>query len=225
MKKCGFIIFLCALTIGTIFSANCSFVSFNSLSGIKGSGTAKSEIRNVSGFKGIQAGGAVNLEVAVQKDFSVEIQADDNLLEHIKTETSGDTLKIYSDERMSPKTKISVRISMPEITSLDVSGASNAIVTSVKADSLKLEASGASEIKLDGEARALESEASGASSIEAEALRVENADVEVSGASDTTVSAINELKADASGASTIYYTGEPKNIKENSSGASSIKRK
>ena len=227
MKKIGFIVFIVALTIGSIFSANCSFNGFSKkLSGTQyGSGTSKTETRDLSGFEEIEAGGAVNVEVSVQKDFSVTVEADDNLIQDIKTEINGNALKIYSEARISPKTKINVKISMPEINAVDLSGASTAVVSNVKSDSIKLEASGASKIKIDGEANSLESYASGASGINAEGLKVENADIEASGASNTTVWANEELKADASGASSIYYAGEPKNLLQNSSGASSVRKK
>lgn len=223
MKKFSFSVFAAALTAGLLFSG-CRFAGFNG-GGVQGSGTAKTEQRNVSGFSKIDAGGAVHLEITMQKDFAVSVEADDNLLSLIKTETSGDTLKIYSESGISPKTKFNVKISMPELKDLDLSGASTAVASGVKTDSLEIKASGASKIKIDGEAKELNSEASGASGIDAEGLTVENADVEASGASSSTVSATNELKVDASGASTIYYTGEPKNLNQKSSGASSVKKK
>lgn len=222
MKKLGLIVFVIALSIGLFFATGCNV---GNLGSVQGSGNAKSEKRNVSGFKQIEAGGAVTLEIDAQKDFSVELEADDNLLPLIKTEVSGDTLKISTEDRISSKTKIIVKISMPELTSLDISGASGAVVSNVKTDSLKLEASGASKIKISGEANNLESGANGASGIDAEGLTVNDADVVASGASNITVSAANNLKADASGASTILYTGEPKNVEPTSSGASSVKKK
>ena len=222
MKKLRFILFGFALSIGLFSAIGCSV---GDLTGVQGSGNAKSEKRNISGFKQINAGGAIGLEIDAQKDFSLEITADDNLLQLIKTEISGDTLKISTEDRISPKTKIIVRISMPELTSLDVSGASGAIISNVKTDSLNLEASGASKIKISGEANNFKSDASGASGIEAGSLTVYDADVVASGASNTTVSVTNNLKAEASGASSIYYTGEPKNVEPKSSGASSIIKK
>lgn len=222
MKKFGLAVFGLAMSIGLFSAMNCSF---GNVSGVQGSGTTKSEKREIAGFKEVEASGAITLEIVAQKGFSVEVEADDNLLQYIKTEVSGDTLKVFTKDRISPKTKILVKISMPELDSLDVSGASNATVSNVKAASLKLEASGASKIKIDGEANSLKSDASGASGIDAEGLKVENANVQASGASNTTVSAINELKADASGASTIYYTGEPKSISPKTSGESSVKKK
>lgn len=225
MKKFGSMIFAATLLTGVLLAAGCGFGGLNVGIGIKGSGTLKSEKRNVSGFSKIDAGGAVELEIAAGKDFDVSVETDDNLLEHVKTEVSGDTLKIYSKGKISPAKGVKFKISMPEIKDLDVSGASTADVSNVKTDSLRVVASGASNVKIGGDVKSFDSEASGASDIDAEGLRAENAVVEASGASSLTVAATNELKADASGASSVYYAGEPKNIVQNASGASSVKKK
>lgn len=225
MKKISSIVFAAALFTGVIIAGGCGFGGINVGSGVKGSGTLKSERRDVSGFSKIDAGGAVNLEITTQKDFSVSVEADDNLLGHIKTEVSGGTLKISTDAKISSEKGVKFKVSMPELKDLDLSGASTAVISNVKTDSVKLGASGASKIKIDGEVKNLNVDASGASKIDAENLTAENAEVGASGASSATVSAANELKADSSGASSIYYTGEPKNLVQNASGASSIKKK
>ncbi len=220
MKKTAFAIFVVSLLIGS--SLSCKVENFG---GISGSGNAKTETRKVSGFKEIKGENAVNLEIIVQKEFSLSIEADDNLLEHIKTEVSGNTLTIATKDNISQKTKITVKISLPELTNLDVSGASSAKISGAKTDSLKLNASGASKIKIDGEVKSIDAIANGASGIDAENLKTENAKVNASGASNITVSPTGDLDADASGASSVIYMGEPKNIKQNSSGASTIKKK
>ncbi len=225
MKKFGLIIFIFALSVGLTFSTNCSFGTINNLSDVQGSGTSKTEKRNVTGFTKIDASGAVSVEVAVGNAFAVEVQADDNLLANIKTETSGDTLKIYSEDRISPKTQVLIKVSMPEIENFEVSGASSGNLTNVKADDLELKASGASKIKIGGTANKLSADATGASTIDAEGLQTESAEVEASGASKASVAATDDLNIDASGASKITYIGEPKNLKQNSSGASSITKK
>jgi hypothetical protein len=225
MKKISLAIFILTLTIGLIFSAGCGSIEINKVTGIKGSGTSKTEQRNVTGFKEIEAGGAVNLEVDAGNEFSVSVEADDNLLQYIKTEVSGNTLKIYSEGKISPTAKLNIKISMPSLEGLDVSGASEAKIVNARADSLELKASGASEVNIVGETNELTAEASGASEINAENLRTESAVVNASGASSAIVSAADNLEVEASGASKIYYTGEPKNIKQNASGASSINKK
>lgn len=225
MKKISLAIFILTLAIGLIFSTSCGSLGITTVSGIKGSGTSKTEQRNVTGFNEIEAGGAMNLEVDAGKEFSVTVEADDNLLQYIKTEVSGDTLKIYSEGKISPTAKLNVKISMPALEGLDVSGASEAKIVNVKADSLELKASGASEVNIVGTATELKAEASGASEIDAGNLRTESAEVDASGASSAFVFANDRLAAAASGASKISYTGEPKNIKQNASGASSINKK
>jgi hypothetical protein len=114
---------------------------------------------------------------------------------------------------------------MPELAKLDISGASTANVAGFKGDKLVAEFSGASKAKLDGSVREFNGRASGASSIDAANLTAENADVDSSGASSITVNASGDLKADASGASHVIYIGDPRSLKQNASGASSVKKR
>lgn len=225
MKKIYLAIFILALVIGVVLSGGCGLSGIKELSAVQGSGNAKTETRKADGFKRVDASGAVNVEIVSQKGFSVSVEADDNLIQNIKTEVSGDTLKIYSEDKISPKTQINVKVSMPEIIGLEVSGASNANVSGVSSDLVELKASGASKVRIEGEVIKLKVDASGASKIDAEALKGEDASVDVSGASSATVLATEEVDLDASGASKITYVGEPKRIKQNASGASSINRK
>jgi hypothetical protein len=214
MKKLLFFVVL------AVFITACSGIT-----GVKGSGNKKTETRGLSGFKQVKAGGAVNLDITFKPEYSVTVEADDNLLEYISTEVSGDELVIESKDRINPKSKINIKITMPELTGLDLSGASTANAAGVRGGKLDIDASGACEVKIDGEARELKGRASGASSIKAEDLKVENADVDASGASNITVNASGDLRAEASGASSVTYTGSPRSLKQNSSGASSINKK
>lgn len=215
MKKLLFFVALIGLLAGC-----------NAITGVQGSGTSKTETRNVTGFRQVKAHGAINLEITFKPEYSLTLEADDNLLEFINTDVNGDTLTIESrDKKINPKSKINVKITMPELVDLVIAGASTGTVTGVKTDKLGLEISGASKLKIDGEVRDLKAEASGASSINAENLKTENADANASGASSMTVNATGDLKANASGASSVTYLGEPKSLKQNSSGASSVKKK
>lgn len=231
MKKVKVIIFIVALVIGlmfaNIFGAFLGFglPGFTVFSCAKGSGVTKIEKREVAGFKKVDVSGAIEVEVIAQKDFGVEVEADDNLLEYVKTEVDGETLKIYTKSRIWKHNKIRVVISMPELTGAEVSGASKVTANNVKTDSFKLDVSGASKIEINGEAKDLKIEASGASKINAENLKVANANVDVSGATSVTVNATEEVKAEASGASKIQYVGEPKNVIKDTSGASKVSQK
>jgi Putative auto-transporter adhesin, head GIN domain len=233
MKKIGIIIFVIAVILGVTFAnffswgkTSAKFFNFSvNFGGVQGSGNVQTEKRNLTDFNAIEVGGAIEVEVVAQKDFSVEVEADDNLLQFIKTEVSGETLKISTDKRFSTRNPIRVRISAPDIENLEVSGASKLSLTNLKNDSLRVDSSGASKIKVDGETKNLEVELSGASRLDAENLKSENADIDASGASNATIFVSTDLKADLSGASSVTYSGNPKNLVKKTSGASSVKGK
>ena len=233
MKKVGIIIFAAALIMGLVVSNIFSFgrmrdslfhFSIN-FKGEKGSGKIATEQRDVKGFKAIEVGGAFLVEIAAQKDFSVEVEADDNLLPLIKTEVDDGVLKIESEGRLSPTGQIKVRISAPDINSLDVSGAANLTLNNVKNSAITVDSSGAAKIKITGETTKLAIDVSGASKIDADKLKASNANVDASGASHVEINVSDELSVDASGASRIVYSGTPSAVHKKTSGASSVSQK
>jgi hypothetical protein len=228
MKKLAFFIFIAAIVIGIGLSyatgnvgQSGSWMSFK-FGGVKGSGVVKTETRELPKFSAIDFGGAIELDVTAQKDQKVEIEADDNILPLITTEVKGDTLYISNQQRINWHSKVRVRISVQDLNALNISGASKATAGDLKSDNFKLDVSGASKIKLSGEADHLDIEASGASRVEADDFKAGVVSAEASGASKILVFATDSVTANASGASNITYSGNPKNVKKNSSGASSV---
>ena len=232
MKKVGLIIFILALTLGLIFAnvfsfgkMTTKFFNFSINEGVSGSGNLATEKRDVTDFQEIEVGGVFEVEIVAQKDFSVEIEADDNLLYLIKTEVSGGVLRLETEKIISTKNAIRVRISAPNIENLNVSGASKVSLANLRNENLQIDSSGATKITVAGETENLTVDVSGASKIDAENLKSENASIDASGASKVSVFVANELKSDASGASSIIYSGSPKNLLKKTSGVSSIKEK
>lgn len=232
MKKVGIVIFVVAIAMGVIAGNFFSFgrlpgkiFNFSFGRGVKGSGVLITEKRELSGFKGVDVGGIFQVEVTAQKDFAVEISADDNIVPMVKTYVSNGVLKIESDGHFSNSNPIKVRISAPDIESVEASGASRVTVTNVKNSSFDLNTSGASKVIVAGETSNLKIDVSGASSVDAEALHTENAEVDASGASSASVFALDHITADASGASRIFYSGTATSVEKKTSGASRIAQK
>lgn len=220
LKSVFFIIFLSAslILIGCGGGEAPTNVKNNADSG-------KRETRNLSGFKKIKAGDSVTLEITVQKDFSVMVETGDKELQYVSTQISGDTLNITTDkDKISSVNKAVLKISMPELIELEVSGITDANVTDAKTESLKLQANNMSKIKISGETKKLNANGNGKSLIIAENLKTENAEVEVNGASQATVAPTNELNAKANGASLVTYIGEPKKIKKNTTGEGAVQK-
>ncbi len=233
MKKIGFIVFLFAL-IGGLVAANSTsfgkiggnFFNFSLKVGSeKGSGRMASEVRQLTDFHAIDVGGTFEVEIVAQRDFSVEVEADDNLLPLITTEVRRGVLRIKSERRLSSENPLKIRISAPDIDALEVSGAARLSLSGLKNTGIAVDSSGASKIKLAGETAKLSVDVSGASKVEAEALKTDAASVEASGASHVDVNVTGELKTDASGASRISYTGTPTNVVTKKSGASTVTQK
>ncbi len=233
MKKVGIIIFAVALVIGLVVSNIFSFGRvtdrlFNfsiNFSGENGSGKIVTEKRDLKGFKAVDVGSVFQVEITSQKDFSIEVEADDNLLPLIKTEVDDGVLEIESDGRLSPTSPIRIRISAPDIDNLDVSGAANVTLNGIRNSSLCVDSSGASKVKIAGETTKFTAEASGASKIDAEDLKAVDASIDGSGASHVDVSVSGELAADLSGASNVVYSGSPTAVHKKTSGAGSVSQK
>ena len=230
MKKIGFAVFIVALILGVGIA---SFVSwgktsarlFNlsfSMGGVHGSGNVTSETRDVSGFHGVDVSGVFEVEIVAQKDFGVEIEADDNLLQYIKTEVDDGVLEISTSRKIKSSQMLKVKISAPDIDNLETSGVAKISLSGLKNGGLKVDSSGASKMTLAGETDKLVIDVSGAAKIEAEGLKSRAVTVDSSGASKIAVFATDSVRVKASGASKITYAGGATDVVSKTSGAGSV---
>lgn len=227
MKKIAFLAFAGAVILGSIAASMTTFGkleigSFSFSNTVNGSGNIVTEQRDVSEFSRVSVGGVFKAEITAGQNFSVTVEADDNLLPLIETEVRGDTLSISTDSRLRSDRPILVRVTAPNIAEVEASGAADVSVSGVHNEMLSLSLSGASKMNAAGDTGQFFAEISGASSLTAFDLSARSARVRTSGASRSQVNAAEDLFADASGASTILYKGSPE-IRRSSSGASTIR--
>jgi hypothetical protein len=234
MKKVGIVVFAVALVVGLVVT---NMFSFGRLAGrgfdfpfhigaVHGSGTIVTDVRDLTDFHAVDVGGIFQVEITAQKTYGVEIRTDDNLVPLVRTHVDNDgVLHIESERRIKSDSPIRIRVTAPDIDSLDVSGAANVTVNDLKNTALSIDSSGASKIKIAGETAKLTVDVSGATRVDAEDLSAVNANIDASGASNVTVNVSGRLTTDTSGASHISYTGSPTSVEKKSSGASSISAK
>lgn len=233
MKKIGFIVFIVALIVGCVLA---NFVSWGKaggevfnfsfrVGGETGSGRVASETRDLSGFKSVDVSSVFEVEIVAQSEFRVEVEADDNLLEHIKTEVWNGELQISLDKKVKSSNPMRVRIGAPNIERLEVSGASRVNITNLSNEELTVDASGAAKVSVAGTTGELIVDVSGATQIDAAELAAASAVVDASGASRVNVNVSGELRSEASGASNITYTGTPAIVVKKTSGASSVSKR
>jgi hypothetical protein len=234
MKKIGIIVFVVCIVVGLSLA---NFFSFGRLSGklfnvkldvgngVSGSGKVATDKRDVKGFTSVDVRGVFQVEIVSGKDFSVEVQADDNILPLIETNVSGSTLQIDLKDKASTRSDMVVRISAPNIERVETTGAAKVTASGIKNDSFSISTTGASKVYLTGETASLDIDVTGASLVDAEQLNATIANIQASGASKINVNVSGELHSEASGASRIVYSGDPKTIDNHQSGASSISKK
>ena len=233
-----------SLVVVVLLLAGCSVPFTTQLSG---SGPAVTKDYDLARFTAVAAGSAFQVEITQSDKYSVSVTVNENLVERLDVGVSGDTLRIYLKPGIgiTGNATLKANVTMPELTGLDLSGASNTTLAGFESGKslqskvsgastlrgdltcgdARFDASGASKVDLKGGAQDLNVTASGASTVDLGSFSSKDTVVDASGASRVNVAASGSLDVEASGASTVRYVGEPAKLKVNTSGASSVGQK
>lgn len=202
------------------------------------------ETRDISGFTGVQASSGVDVFLT-EGDFKVEVVADANLHEIIRTELEGGSLIVKTRQGIRNATSKKVYVSLPELKRLSISSAGDCtgetpfhcenleinvssagdLDLEVYAKEIAIDISSSGDVKLSGETGNLHANLSSAGDLSAFDLKAETAKVVVSSAGDARVCASRELDLSASSAGNIYYTGDAQVVRTQTSSAGDIIRK
>jgi len=192
---------------------------------VAGSGVRKSEKREVQSFSEINATGAFSIEATSQKAISLEIEADDNILPLIRSEVRDGVLYLKSDKGYDSKEGVRVRITLPDLSKINATGASKFRVQGVKNDRFEIRTTGASTVTAAGVTKEVEINTTGAGEVDTHSLRAERANVRSTGAATVEVYANEQLDVRASGAGQVTYSGDPKVVNKKTSGAATVNKR
>ncbi len=207
------------------------------------------QVRNVSTFSAIKVTGGIDIFLSQGNESAVAVSASDEAYrDNIKTEVENGVLNIYYDShsfRFNSNKRLRAYISFKTLESIEGSGACDFMINGLfKGNNLRVKLSGAcdmkgsvnltngqfnlsgaSTVKISGNITNLKLEASGASDLKNYDLVVDNCIVQLSGASDASLTVNKSISAKASGASSLYYKGNPEIRDVSSSGASNISKR
>src|SRR6266576_1407413 len=138
---------------------------------VSGSGNRQTQKRDIAPFTSIATEGAFTIDVVSQKPVSLEVEGDDNILPLITTEVSNNVLHIKNVRSYSVHEPINVRISVPNLEGLTVSGAGKISITGLKNDKFEIDSNGAPTITVAGETDLIDIDTNGAAKIDAHKLR------------------------------------------------------
>jgi hypothetical protein len=179
------------------------------MGGIKGSGHRGVQQRDVQPFKSISTEGAFNINVVCQKAQGLEIEGDDNILPLIITDVSDNVLYLKSRQPYSVSEPITLRVALPNLEALSISGAGNIEVTGLKGEKFAIDSNGAPQVKVSGTSKEVYINTNGAAKIDTHSLHASRGTVESKGVSRVDVDVADQLDITISGPSTVTYEGDP----------------
>jgi hypothetical protein len=208
------------------------------------------ESRNLKGFSSISYGISGNLTVKIGPEFSVVLEGDEDDVERVVTEVSGDRLtirhEIWRFHFLDFHGKVNVYITLPELDGLSVSGSGKAELISdirnsdhldlsvsgsgklyaagVETDELECSISGSGDIMIGsaGSADRGDISISGSGGYSGKSLEIDHLSVRVSGSGSCLCKAGDSLTARISGSGDVTYYGNPR-IDSRASGSGRIR--
>jgi len=209
------------------------------------------ESKNIAltNFNEVSVASGIDLYLTQSNSENIRISGHENLIKNVEVEKSGSSLNIrykknISRQHTSKGETLKVYVNYKTLQAITASGGSDVYgQNALKTNSLKIQASGGSDIKMEIAAKDLELnvsggsdanlkgtvtnmniQSSGGSDVDALNLISEYAKVTASGGSDANVHVTKGLEASASGGSDINYKGDPAVNKTSSSKSGDVTR-
>jgi hypothetical protein len=185
--------------------SSCSFMS------IGGSGNLRTDGRDVAEFKRISAAGSMDVACKIGAPRSVEVTADDNLLQYVTTEVKDGTLEIGTKPGSYHFTKgLKVAVTTPELEKLSIAGSSDVEVSGLAGQRFSASIAGSGDLHATGRVDSLEASVAGSGALKLADLETREAKVHIAGSGDARVHATETLDVKIAGSGDVIYRGDPK---------------
>ena len=172
---------------GTFFLARQDWISpsLEVTNGINGSGTAATQTRALPSFTAIDLTGSSTITVHVGAEQAVVVHADDNLLDHVKTEVRNGTLVVSERGSFATSLPLRVEVTVARLDGTKLAGSGTISVDGVDARTFTAEVPGSGMLTVSGTVDQLDASLAGSGTMQLGGLtaRTVTATVPGSGAS------------------------------------------
>lgn len=242
-----FVVF-CTKVIAAVLTAalftSCHISGFHLGDGIEGDGNVITQTRNVdNNFDKVDVSRGLTVVLEQSENYAVEVEADENLQEHISTTVEDGTLIITADDNIQA-TAQTIYVKMPSLTSaktasssslstkntftgseIDLRASSSSeIAIKLEFDTVNCRTSSSGSVDIRGMALTLNADSSSSSDINARNLTVNDVTAEASSSSTIEVRPAVKLSAKASSSASIDYFGSPKTVSKEESSSGSVSK-
>ena len=198
------------ITLVLLFAVAVVLTGCHGMAGqVRGSGNRVVQKRQIGNFTSITTEGAYDVRVVCQKEASLEIEGDDNVLAVITTEVTSGALRLKSLRNFSVSDPIVVRISVPNLDGMTVNGSGKVDVDGLSNQRFELDVNGAPTIRVAGVTKVLDISSNGAAKVDTRKLAASQAVVESNGVSKIDLDVKDKLDVTISGPSSVSYEGDP----------------
>lgn len=189
---------------------------------LRGSGVAATQARTLSSFTKVDLAGSNNVTVTVGGRQSVVVHADNNLLRHVTTQVASGTLTIGTTGSFTTRSPMSVDVTVPALTAVQLSGSGMMSVTGVKAAHLTVTLPGSGILRASGTVTRLDVALSGSGEALFAPLIAGHVRATVSGSGLIRVTATASLDAVITGSGAITYSGNPAHVATKITGSGAV---
>lgn len=238
-------IFAGALIVFVVSASACTLGIFDGV-GLTGSGVIAERNISAGDFDAVTTGFGMTVNITEGPACTVILRCDDNIIDRIRYELSGNTLRFYIEPSIwSVRThKLEADITMPMLTGLSLSGGARGIIAmAARPETLTVSLSGGSNAQggispyngdfhlsggssayFRGTCESLAADGGGGSIFELREFVTSNGNVTLSGGSRMDISVNVSLDAGLSGGSRLTYYGSGSINRADTSGGSVIRK-
>lgn len=188
-----------------------------------GSGQTAYETRQLPEFRRVRVEGPDRVTITVGGEQSVVVTGDDNLLDAIRTEVSGDQLRIWRDRSIRTRQPTSIVIAVRAVEAVEVVASGDVELSGVAGDDLFLGISASGRIVAEGNVDHLEVQVTASGDVFAAGLEARSAEVTITASGSVRINVRDSLEAHITASGSVLYVGDPE-INQTVVGSGSVRR-
>jgi len=199
------------------------FESVWSSNAVKGNGEVTTDKRPVNGLTALNISGPLQVEVRVGGAAALEIVGDSNLISLVQSQVSGDSQKIWIDDKFTSTNPIRVIYTVPVLQEVNSSGSGRLMVYGLNGGTFNLKNNGSRTVVLDGRVTQLDIDSVGSGKINANALQSQDTKARVQGSGSLNLGQVSgkELHVTVHGSGSVNASGNVRNLVAQTHGSGS----
>ncbi|HZR36005.1 MAG TPA: head GIN domain-containing protein [Nevskia sp.] len=174
---------------------------------VVGSGVIKTQVRKLDGFDVIESKGSIDLDIKLGSEYSVVVEADDNLFDVIRTEVRGSALVVDTKGSWTSRHDTVVHVTLPRLMALGLQGSGDVRIHDYSGDQLGVKIQGSGDIVANGRTAKLHLVIQGSGDADFSKLSADEVKVRVDGSGDAKVNAAQSIEATIHGSGDVTWSG------------------